>query len=157
MLMTLLICGIIFWIVYYYFEGNHDGVFANEVKLLKSKIDTNDLTEIEKDFVKHELAWHWYDGLEKALVKIVLSILIFIITDNILFSFQMLLLAVGIRSIAHDFFISIKMGKGLNHIGPDFLWWDKFLRIMHNKGINQYVIKLIPVALLILWIILTIK
>ncbi len=69
----------------------------------------------------------------------------------------MLLLAVGIRSIAHDFFISIKMGKGLNHIGPDFLWWDKFLRIMNNKGINQYIIKLIPVTLLIFWIIVTIK
>jgi hypothetical protein len=54
MLMTLLICGIIFWIVYYYFEGNHDGVFANEVKLLKSKISKNDLAKIEKDFVKHE-------------------------------------------------------------------------------------------------------
>lgn len=157
MLMTLLICGILFWILYYFFEGFHDGVFANEVKLLKSKIEPNDLTDIEKDFVKHELAWHWYDGLEKALVKIVLSILIYLLTNNLLFSFQMLLLAVGVRSIAHDFFISIKMGKGLNHIGPDFLWWDKFLRIMYRKGINQYVIKLVPVALLIIWIILTIK
>ena len=157
MLLILLIGGIIFWTLYYYFEGNHDGVFANEIKLFRSHISSEKIKEIESEFVKHELSWHWYDALEKALVKLVLSVLIYFLTYNLLFSFQMLLLSVGIRSVAHDFFISLKMGKGLNHIGPDFLWWDRFLRKMQTIGINQYIIKLVPNILLIAWIILSIE
>ena len=157
MLLALMIGGIIFWILYYYFEGNHDGVFANEIKLFRNQLDQNAITNIEQQFIKHELAWHWYDAMEKALVKIVLSVLIYLLTHNLLFSFQMLLLSVGVRSVAHDFFISLKMGKGINHIGPDFLWWDRFLRRMQNRGINQYVIKLIPNLLLVIWILITIN
>ncbi len=146
------IAAILFWILYYYFEGSHDGSFALETKLMREKLGTENFSEIESDFIKYELDWHWYDGLEKALVKIVFSSLIYLITDNLLFSFQMILLAVGIRSVAHDLFVALKMGKGLNHIGPDFLWWDRFIRKMSNFGINQYVIKLIPNLIIIAWI-----
>ncbi len=151
----LFLSAILFWILYYYFEGSHDGAFALETKLMREKLGTEKFKEIEKGFVKYELDWHWYDGLEKALVKIVFAVLIYFITDNLLFAFQMILLAVGIRSVAHDFFVARTMGKGLNHIGPDFLWWDRFLRKMQNIGINQYVIKLIPNLLIVLWILLS--
>jgi hypothetical protein len=146
------IAAIFFWILYYYFEGSHDGAFALETKLMREKLGADKFKEIENDFVKYELDWHWYDGLEKALVKIIFSLLIYFITDNILFSFQMLFLAVGIRSFAHDLFVTLAMGKSLNHIGPDFLWWDRFLRKMDGIGINQYVIKLIPNILIVWWI-----
>jgi predicted metal-dependent phosphotriesterase family hydrolase len=67
----------------------------------------------------------------------------------------MILLAVGIRSFAHDLFVTLAMGKKLNHIGPDFLWWDRFLRRMQQHGVNQYVIKFIPNLALIIWILYT--
>lgn len=148
----LFLAAIIFWVLYYYFEGSHDGAFALETKLFREKLGVENFNEIEKDFIKYELDWHLYDGLEKSLVKIIFSILIYLITENLIFSFQLLLLAVGIRSIAHDFFVAFKMGKGLNHIGPDFLWWDRFLRKMDSFGINQYVIKFIPNLAIIFWI-----
>lgn len=148
----LFLSSILFWILYYYFEGSHDGAFALETKLMREKLGTEKFKEIEDGFVKYELDWHWYDSLEKALVKIIFAVLAYFITDNFLFSFQMILLAVGIRSVAHDFFVALTMGKELNHIGPDFLWWDRFLRKMQNVGINQYVIKLIPNLLIVVWI-----
>jgi len=148
----LFLSAILFWILYYYFEGSHDGAFALETKLMREKLGVEKFKEIEEGFVKYELDWHWYDSLEKALVKIIFAVLVYFITDNFLFSFQMILLAVGIRSVAHDFFVARTMGKGLNHIGPDFLWWDRFLRKMQNIGINQYVIKLIPNLIIVLWI-----
>jgi hypothetical protein len=153
----LFLASILFWILYYYFEGSHDGAFALETKLMKKKLGTEQFNEIKNEFIKHELDWHWYDGLEKALVKIVFSAFVYLLTNNLLFSFQMILLAVGLRSVAHDFFVAIKMGKGLNHIGPDFLWWDRFLRKMQNHGINQYVIKLIPNLVIIVWIFYTLN
>jgi hypothetical protein len=148
----LFIAAILFWILYYYFEGSHDGAFALETKLMREKLGKDKFKEVENDFVKYELDWHWYDGLEKALVKIIFAVLIYFITNNILFSFQMILLAVGIRSFAHDLFVTLAMGKSLNHIGPDFLWWDRFFRKMDKIGINQYVIKFIPNLLIVLWI-----
>jgi hypothetical protein len=153
----LFLSAILFWILYYYFEGSHDGAFALETKLMREKLGHEKFKEIENDFVEYELDWHWYDGLEKALVKIVFAVLLFFITDNLLFAFQMVLLAVGIRSVAHDFFVARALGKGLNHIGPDFLWWDRFLRKMQSIGINQYVIKLVPNLIIILWILWTLK
>jgi len=155
--LILFIGSILFWILYYIFEGSHDAAFAKETKLLRDNIDQEKYnTEVKDGFVKHELDWHLFDALEKALTKIVFSILIYLITTNLLFSFQMLLLSVGIRSVMHDMVVALRLGKGLKHIGPDFLWWDRFLRKMQNVGINQYVIKLIPNIALIIWIIYTI-
>ncbi len=151
------IASIIFWLLYYYFEGSHDGAFALETKLMKEKLGKEKFSEIKNDFVKYELKWHLFDALEKALVKIVFAILVYLITENLLFAFQMILLAVGIRSFAHDLFVTLAMGKKLNHIGPDFLWWDRFLRKMQQNGINQYVIKFIPNLIIVLWILWSIK
>ena len=146
------ISAILFWIIYYYFEGSHDGAFALETKLMREKLGKEKFEEIEKEFVKYELDWHLFDALEKSLVKITFAVLVYLITHNLLFSFQMILLAVGIRSFAHDLFVTLAMGKKLNHIGPDFLWWDRFLRKMQSHGINQYIIKFIPNLIIIAWI-----
>ena len=151
----LFIGSIIFWILYYIFEGSHDAAFAKETKLLRDTIDEEKYSRIKNNFIKYELDWHLFDSLEKALTKIVFALLIYLITNSFLFAFQMLLLSVGIRSVMHDMVVALKLGKGLNHIGPDFLWWDRFLRRMQNAGINQYLIKLIPNILLIMWIIFT--
>lgn len=149
----LFIGTILFWILYYFFEGSHDAAFAKETKLFTDNMDEDKITKIKKNFVKLELDWHLFDALEKALTKIVFAILIYLITYNLLFSFQMLLLSVGIRSVMHDLVVALWLGKGIHHIGPDFLWWDRFLRKMQNRGINQYLIKLIPNFLLIIWIV----
>jgi len=150
--LILFIGSILFWILYYIFEGSHDAAFAKETKLLRDNIDQERYnSEIKDGFVKHELDWHLFDALEK-----VFAILIYLITKNFLFSFQMLLLSVGVRSVMHDMVVALRLGKGLKHIGPDFLWWDRFLRKMQNAGINQYVIKLIPNIALIIWIIYSI-
>jgi len=153
----LFVGSIIFWIIYYIFEGSHDAAFAKETKLLRDVIEKEKYSEIEGSFIKHELDWHLFDSLEKALTKIVFAILIYLITNNFLFAFQMLLLSVGIRSVMHDMVVALRLGKGLNHIGPDFLWWDRFLRKMQNIGINQYLIKLIPNVIILIWIISTLK
>ncbi len=143
----------VFWIIYYIFEGSHDGTFAKETKILRDKIDKAEFEKIRSNFVKLELDWHLFDALEKALTKIVIAILIFLVTQNLIFSFQMLLLSVAIRSVMHDLVVALKLNKGLRHIGPDFLWWDRFLRNMQNHGINQYIIKLVPNIFLFIWII----
>jgi len=154
--LILLICSIIFWIIYYFFEGSHDAAFVKETEIIKNEVDEDKYRSIEPKVIKFELSWHLWDSFEKALVKIIISILVFLITDNLLFAIQLLLLSVAIRSIMHDLVVALKLGKGLNHIGPDFLWWDRFLRRMQNRGINQYLIKLIPTALIIIWILFSI-
>ena len=151
----LFIGSVLFWILYYIFEGSHDAAFARETKLLRDNIDEEKYAKIKSGFIKYELDWHLFDSLEKALTKIVFAMLIYLITDNFLFSFQMLLLSVGIRSVMHDMVVALRLGKGLKHIGPDFLWWDRFLRRMQNYGINQYLIKSLPNILLVIWIIYT--
>ena len=153
----LLISAVFFWFLYYYFEGSHDGAFALETKLMKEKLGEDSFDKIKDEFIKFELDWHWYDSLEKSLVKIVFATLVYLITDNLLFAVQMIFLAIGIRIIAHDLFVAIKMGYGINHIGPDFLWWDNFLRRMQSRGINQYIIKLIPNLFIVVWILFTIN
>ena len=151
--LSLFIGAIFFWIFYYIFEGSHDAAFAQETKLLRDNINEDKYLKIKDGFIKHELDWHLFDSLEKALTKIVFAILVYLVTENFLFSFQTLLLSVGIRAVMHDMIVALRLGKGLKHIGPDFLWWDRFLRKMQNIGINQYLIKLIPNILLIAWIV----
>ncbi len=138
------VSAIIFWIVYYIFEGMHDANFAKETALLSKHIDKEKYSQIKPDFVKYELRWKLWDSLEKALVKIVSSIMIYYLTDDLVFSVLMLALAACIRAIMHDLVVALGLGKGLSHIGPDYIYWDRFLRRMSEKGINQYVIKLTP-------------
>lgn len=140
--------------MYYVFEGLHDTAFIKERDIIKEKVKTEDYKSIDQKVKHFEKLWHRYDSLEKSLVKIVSSVLIFIITDKLLFSFQMLCLSVAIRMIMHDIVVALGLGKGLKHIGPsEDIWWDSFLRKMNKAGINQYIIKIIPLAIILLWII----
>ena len=81
--------------------------------------------------------------------------MIFMITENTLFALQILFLAVTVRMIMHDLVVALGLGKGLNHIGPsEDIWWDTFLRRMQKFGINQYLIKAIPLLAVLYWIII---
>lgn len=148
--------SIVFWIVYYIFEGMHDSAFIKERDVIKEKLNDIKYKSIDAHVKHYERLWHRYDNFEKSLVKIVFSIFIFIITNNLLFSFQLLCLAVAIRMVMHDLVVALALGKGIHHIGPsEDIWFDSFLRKMKAHGINQYVIKLLPLAITLFWIIYT--
>ena len=145
--------AIIFWVLYYIFEGLHDTAFIKERDVIKDKLDDKTYNSIDLKVRHFEKRWHLFDNLEKSLVKIVLSILVYLITNNLLFSFQLLCLGVAIRMIMHDLVVALGLGKGINHIGPsEDVMWDTFLRKMRSFGINQYIIKIIPLIIIILWI-----
>ena len=146
--------AIIFWVLYYIFEGLHDTAFLKERDIIKDKLDDETYTSIDSKVKHFEKRWHLFDNLEKSLVKVVLSILIYLITNNLLFSFQLLCLALVVRVIVHDLVVAVGLGKGINHIGPsEDVMWDTFLRKTRNFGINQYVIKAVPLIIVIWWII----
>jgi len=151
------LASIVFWIVYYIFEGLHDSAFIKERDVIKEKLNDEKYKSIDARVKHYEKLWHMYDNFEKSLVKIVFSIFVFIITSNLLFSFQLLCLAVAIRMIMHDLVVALALGKGIHHIGPsEDIWWDSLLRKIKFYGINQYVIKLFTLALIFFWIIYTI-
>lgn len=152
--LIIFLSSILFWIVYYIFEGLHDSAFIKERDVIKEKVNDEKYKTIDAQVKYYERLWHKYDNFEKSLVKIVFSIFVFIITNNLLFSFQLLCLAVTIRMIMHDLVVALGLGKGINHIGPsEDIWWDSFLRRMNNAGVNQYFIKTIPLTVILLWII----
>lgn len=152
--LIIFLSAILFWIVYYIFEGLHDSAFIKERDVIKEKVNDGNYKTIEARVKYYEKLWHKYDNFEKSLVKIVFSIFVFIITNNLLFSFQLLCLAVAIRMIMHDLVVAVGLGKGIHHIGPsEDILWDSFLRKMKTLGINQYVIKIIPLAFILFWII----
>lgn len=154
--LIIFLSAIIFWIIYYLFEGLHDTAFIKERDVIKEKVSDDNYKEIENIVWHYEKLWHRFDSFEKSLVKIVFSILVYLITDNILFSFQLLCLALTIRIIMHDLVVAIGLGKGINHIGPSQdIWWDSFLRKMNSAGINQYFIKAVPLITILLWVIYT--
>ena len=154
--LIIFLLSILFWIIYYVFEGLHDTAFIKERDVIKTKLNDDEYKSIDKHVKLYEKMWHRYDSFEKSLVKIVLSILVYIITNNFLFSFQLLCLALAIRMIMHDLVVALGLGKGINHIGPsEDIWWDSFLRKMNSAGINQYLIKAIPLISILFWIIYT--
>lgn len=138
----ILIFTITFWIVYYILQGMHDVNIVQEVKLLRNNISNESNKILEKDIIKKELGWKFWGSLEKALVKIVGAVIIYLFTSDIYFAFLCLILSVSLRWLVHDLTVAIGLGKGFSHIGPDFIWTDKVLQQLHNKGINQYFIKL---------------
>ena len=149
------ILSIVFWIVYYIFEGLHDVAFIKERDIIIEKVSKENYELIDPKVKHYEILWHRYDSFEEALVKIVFSIMIFMITENTLFALQILFLAVTVRMIMHDLVVALGLGKGLNHIGPsEDIWWDTFLRRMQKFGINQYLIKAIPLLAVLYWIII---
>lgn len=154
--LIIFLSAIFFWIIYYVFEGLHDTAFIKERDVIKEKVEEADYKKIDGRVKFYEKLWHRYDSFEKSLVKIVFSILVFVITNNLLFSFQILCLAVAIRMIMHDLIVALGLGKGLKHIGPsEDIWWDSFLRKMNSAGINQYIIKVLPLLAILFWIIYT--
>ena len=154
--LIIFLSSILFWIIYYVFEGLHDTAFIKERDTLKEKVKDEDYDAVDSRIKFHEKMWHRYDSLEKSLVKIIFSVLVFLITNNLLFSFQLLCLSVAIRMIMHDLVVALGLGKGLKHIGPSQdIWWDTFLRKMNSSGINQYIIKAIPLISILFWIIYT--
>lgn len=150
--LTIFTCGIFFWILYYVFEGSHDVAFLKQIDLYRQKLDEETNKSVKDASDKYERDWHFRDDLEKALVKLAAALLIYLLTDDILFAFQMLAISFFIRVIVHDLVVAIGLGKGISHIGPsEDVAWDSFLRKMKKVGINQYVIKLVPTILLLLW------
>lgn len=154
--LIIFLSSILFWIIYYVFEGLHDTAFIKERDIIKEKVKEENYKSIDSRVKYYEKLWHRYDSFEKSLVKIVFSILVFVITANLLFSFQLLCLAVAIRMVMHDLVVALGLGKGINHIGPSHdIWWDTFLRKMNSAGINQYIIKALPLISILFWIIFT--
>ncbi|PKL87651.1 MAG: hypothetical protein CVV23_14210 [Ignavibacteriae bacterium HGW-Ignavibacteriae-2] len=144
---------VIFWILYYIFEGLHDTNFVKEVKIARSKLTDQQNNEIHEAIIQKELRWKFWDSLEKALTKIFIAILIYYISEDFIFALLLLLLSVCIRWLVHDLTVALGLGKGIKHIGPDFIWSDKLLRRLESAGINQYVVKLVPTIITIILVI----
>ncbi len=133
---------IVFWILFYILQGMHDVNIVQEVKLLRRHIDDKINNNLEAEIVKKELGWKFWGGLEKTLVKVACSLVVYLFAGDLYFAFLCLLLSVSLRWLVHDMTVAIGLGKGLSHIGPDFIWTDRMLKKMQKKGINQYVVKL---------------
>ena len=138
----ILIAVVVFWTLFYILEGMHDVRVVEEIKLLKKYISLENLKTIESDIVQKEISWKLWGGFEKGLTKIVISVVIYLFTNDIYFSFLCLMLSVSLRWFIHDLTVAMGLGLGLSHIGPDFIWTDKILIKLQNQGINQYVVKI---------------
>ena len=152
--LILFIASGLFWIVFYIFQGIHDTHFIKEVTELQNAIDEKTLIGLQDSIIQRELKWKLYGSIEKALTKIFMAVLIYFITQDVTFSILIFLLSILLRWFVHDITVAIGLGRGINHIGPDFIWTDKILRNLSRKGINQYLIKLLPLIILIAAIIL---
>ncbi len=153
MLPLIFIISTIFWIVYYIFQGLHDTHVVKEVELLRNKLPGNDSHILEEKIISHEVNWKFWDSLEKAMTKIGIAILIYVVSDDYIFALLLLCLSIFIRWVVHDLTVALALRGNLKHIGPEFVWTDKILRWLSRFGINQYVIKLIPSIIIILGII----
>ncbi|MBU0560034.1 MAG: hypothetical protein KJ799_15240 [Bacteroidetes bacterium] len=138
-----------FWVLYYIFQGMHDVAFLNEVKLLKNALTKEQMNNLLNSVIKTELSWKFWDALEKLLAKSAICFLIYYILDDILYASLLFLLAVFIRWFVHDLVVAIGLKKGLKHIGPDFIPTDKLLRKLSDVGFNQYIIKLVPILIIL--------
>jgi hypothetical protein len=140
----------VFWILFYILQGKHDVHIIEEVKLLRGNLSESQNNEIEKEIIYRELKWKFWGSLEKALVKLVLSTIIYITTNDVYFATLCFLLSVGLRWLIHDLTVAIGLKKGFKHIGPDFIWTDRLLIKLQKIGINQYFVKLSINLLIIL-------
>jgi hypothetical protein len=155
----LLILGlwILFWSVVYIVQGRHDVAIVKEIELIKKRVKPADIQTIEADIIKSELSWKFWHIIENLMVKVALTVLIFILTKNSIAALLLFILSIFIRWFVHDIILALGLEKGIRHIGPDWIWTDKVLRRLHAKGINQYLLKLIPIILLTIlyWIYVT--
>ena len=149
MKLTILVALLLFWLLYYVFQGLHDVAFIKETRLLKQKITPEDFNSLKDQYVSLELAWKAWDVLEKALVKLAFAVLVFVLTGDFLFALLLFILSAALRWLLHDLVVAMGLGQGFRHIGPDYIATDRFLRWMQFHGLNQYVIKCIPILLLL--------
>ncbi len=150
--MLLYILGfVVFWIVFYIFEGKRDGHHSLELNQSTGWKDVNKKREYNK-------CWHNDAAIYLALTHISISILFaLVISQTIWIGLALTAISVSIRILLHDGMINITRGIGWNYYSTcDYKgdWWDCFLIKMRDKGINQYVIRIsfliLSIALLII-------
>jgi len=149
--MDLLILGfwILFWCVLYFAQGRHDVAFLKETQLIKEEVTPAAVQKIVPEMIKSELNWKFWQMIENLMIKIALTVLIFALRNNIMAALLLFTLSIFIRWSVHDIVVAIGLGKGTRHIGPDWIWTDRVLWKLREKGINQYIVKLIPIVILI--------
>lgn len=135
----------------------HDTNFIKEVELMQNELPEETYEQLKNQIISLELNWKLWDGFEKAITKSALAFFIYYLSGDIVFTVLLLCLSIFIRWIVHDLTVAFALRKNLNHIGPDFVWTDRLLRQISEKGINQYVIKFIPTLLFIAAIIIYIS
>jgi len=151
----LILAGVlVFWVVYYLFEGNHDVAFIRERDAIHRYLNPAEQQEVAPEVRKYEKAWHMFDAWEKTLVKLLVAGTVYLLTTDLLFTVQMLILSLFIRVIVHDAVVARGLGKTLNHIAPsDDILWAVFLRTLLRFGIPPIAVKLFPTLLLVTWIV----
>ncbi len=155
--LLIFLLSILFWIIYYAVQSLHDVAFIKEVNLFKDKLDSETINSLKPEYEKYELKWKNLDTLEKIIVKSVMLLLVLFITENLLFCIQLFLFGLVFRTFIHDLVVAIALHKKTNHIGPDYIWADKLLRHLEKKGINQYIVKTIPLIIITIWILIHLK
>ncbi|MGD8778627.1 MAG: hypothetical protein PVH88_06645 [Ignavibacteria bacterium] len=148
---------ILFWIIYYAVQSLHDVAFIKEVNLFKDKLDTATINSLKSEHQKYELKWKYWDTVEKIIVKVVMLVFVYLFTKDLIFCIQLFLFGIIFRTLVHDFVIAVVLHKTVRHIGPDYIWADRFLRNMEKIGINQYIVKTTPLAVIIIWILIHLK
>lgn len=127
----------VFWIIYYAIESYHD---ANVILWNQVTYDRN-ATQDKRDLAqKYSTLWHDWDGVEKGLVHIVITAIVFLLGGNIWICASLLLLSLSIRFLVHDYLINIFLGVSASHIGTTH-WIDIFMRKLESIGISQWVVK----------------
>ena len=145
-----LISFVIFWIIFYIFEGKRDGHHSLELNQSIGWKDVNKKREYNK-------CWHNDAAIYLALTHLTISFLFaFVIGEDILFGIGLTLISVSLRVLLHDGMINITRGLDWNYYSTcDYKgdWWDCFLIKMRDKGIPQWVIRGLFLVLSILFII----
>ena len=144
---------VIFWILYYLFEGNHDVAFIRERDAIFRYLDQEEQDQVDPEIRRYEKAWHRYDAWEKTLVKLLAAWTIYLLTGDLLFAFQLLIFSLLIRVIVHDAVVAKGLGNSINHItATDDILWAVFLRNIRKRGIQPIIVKIVPTLLLLTWI-----
>lgn len=151
--MILYIIGfVVFWTIFYIFEGKRDGYHSLELNQSTGWKDVNKKREYNK-------CWHNDAAIYLALTHLAISFLYsFVIGEGILFGIALTLISVSLRILLHDGMINITRGLDWNYYSTcDYKgdWWDCFLIKMRDKGIPQWVIRgfFVIVSILFLFLI----
>lgn len=138
----MVIAFIIFWCIYYWLEGSHDGYVTMQV-LSRAAIPGS------KD-KEYSLKWHMYSMFQHGWLHVIAPLLL---ATTFWQYFVLLNLSIALRVILHDYFImAVRFGyKKALQIYPteDYKgdWWDGILVYLRGKGVSQYALKLAYVAL----------